>query len=675
MNQHEKPSARLLVSLRPLLSFTWRVLVILSACRLALVAWQWPRVTDADMLANVFIQGIRFDLVLAGLFLAIPALAFPILASNRFLVPAWRTLLRFGLPVALVTIVFMECSTPSFIDQFDSRPNMLFFEYLNRPGEVGATLWAAYKLPIILAIAIVGVMARLTFRQFGRLVLPIRATGMWPALLVAPALLVLCLGLVRSTLDHRPVNPSTVALSDDPLVNDLALSSAYTALYAVYETRHEAEGGFRYASIDDDTVIREVRAAMMIDAAEFVADEYPTLHRQTISDPTIARQNLVIIVEESLGAEFVGSLGGLDLTPNLDALASDGIWFENLYATGIRSARGLEAVVTGFTPTPARSVVKLPKSQRNFFTLAKFLADAGYETSFIYGGESQFDNMRRFFMNNGFQNVIDESDYEDPVFRGTWGVSDEDLFQRAHADFSRDRDQPFFSLVFTSSNHSPFQFPDGRVEPYGEEKNTVNNAVRYADYAVGRFIDDARNSHYWDNTVFLIVADHNSRVYGSEVIPVERFHIPGVILGGRIEPAVFNPVASQVDLAPTLLSLIGVAGIHPMIGRDLTRPEMQVDAGRAIMQFNGTQAYLAGEEVVVLQKDLPVQHFLFRNRKLIPASQPNPELTTRALAHAAWSSKAYEESLYSLPGQVDLPGNVARAPARTSLMGRPGGFL
>lgn len=674
MNQLENSAKRLQVSLRPLMSFTWRVLVILSVCRLILVIWQWQRVTDADMLANIFVQGLRFDLVLTGLFLAIPVLVFPVLASTRFLVPAWRALLRFGLPLALVTIVFMECSTPSFIDQFDSRPNMLFFEYLNRPGEVGATLWSAYKLPIILAIGIVGVMARVTLRQFGKLVLPIQPTGIWPALLVTPALLVLCLGLVRSTFDHRPVNPSTVALSADPLVNDLALSSAYTALYAVYETRHEAEGGFRYASIDDDTVIGEVRAAMMIDAANFTSDEYPTLHRQSIPGPTVARQNLVIIVEESLGAEFVGSLGGLDLTPNLDAMADDGIWFENLYATGVRSARGLEAIVSGFTPTPARSVVKLPKSQRNFFTLAQLLAAAGYETSFIYGGESQFDNMRRFFMNNGFQHVIDEADYQDPVFRGTWGVSDEDLFQRAHTDFSRDHEQPFFSLVFTSSNHSPFQFPDGRVEPYGEDKNTVNNAVRYADYAVGKFIEDARSSDYWDNTVILIVADHNSRVYGSEVIPVERFHIPGIILGGRIEPAVFRPVASQIDLAPTLLSLIGVEGAHPMIGHDLSRPEMRVNPGRAIMQFNGTQAYMEGDELVVLQKDLPVQHLLFQNRRLIPASQPNPGLTTRALAHAAWSSKAYEELLYSLPGEFDLPDRIARAPARSGLLGRPGGF-
>jgi len=653
---------RVQVSLRPLASFAWHTLVILSLSRLLLVAWQWDRVFDAGMLANVFLQGLRFDLVLAGLLLTIPVLCFPILASNRLLVPAWRLLLGLGLPLALMAVIFLECSTPSFIGQFDSRPNMLFLEYLNRPREVGATLWSAYPLPIVGALFLVGASGWFSCRRFRRLVSPIEPTGILPALLVTPVLLVICLAMIRSTLDHRPVNPSTVALSVDPLANELALNSTYTVLYAAYETRHESTGGFSYAPVDDRTMTREVRAAMMVDPESFTSDAYPTLHRQALPVPAGEFSNLVIIVEESLGAEFVGSLGGLELTPNIDAMKNEGIWFENLYATGVRSARGLEAIVTGFTPTPARSVVKLPKSQRDFFTLAQLLSNAGYETSFIYGGEAQFDNMRRFFMNNGFQQVVDETDYEDPVFMGTWGVSDEDLFARANEEFSRERENPFFSLVFSSSNHSPFDFPDGRVEPYGGNKNTVENAVRYADYAIGRFFDMAREADYWKNTVFLVVADHNSRVYGPEVVPIERFHIPAVILGGPVQPSVFSPVASQIDLAPTLLSLIGVEGEHPMIGHDLTRPDMQQAPGRAIMQFNNTQAYMEGEKVVVLQKDLPVSHFRFADGQLVSSPDSDPALETRALAHAAWSSKAYENSLYRLPeGDSLRQASVSRA--------------
>jgi len=617
------------------------------------VTWQWQRVIDADMLGSVLVQGLRFDFVLLGLFLAIPVLLFPLLASNRFLVPAWRSLLSICLPVALLLLLFMECSTPSFVDQFDSRPNILFFEYLNHPREVGATLWAAYKLPIIVAVFVVTLFTWVNAKQIGKLARPIQPTGILPALLVTPLLLLVCFGIIRSTTDHRAVNPSTVALSSDPLVNELALSSAYTALYALYETRHEQEGGFRYGEIDDEEVYAAITDSMLIDAAAFTSDRLRTLHNQALADPTVTRKNLVIIVQESLGAEFVGALAGLGVTPNLDELSDQGIWFTNLYATGTRSVRGLEAVVSGFTPTPARSVVKLGRSQRNFFTLAGLLGRSGYESSFIYGGEAQFDNMRRFFMNNGFDRVIDKSDYEQPKFVGSWGVSDEDLFDRAHEEFSTEHEKPFFSLVFTSSNHSPFQFPDGRIELFDAEKNTVNNAVKYADFALGEFIKKARKSNYWDDTVFLIVADHNSRVYGNEVVPVKRFHIPGLILGGSITPSVITTVASQIDLAPTLLSLIGVACEHPMIGRDLMQPKMQASAGRAIMQFNGSQAYMEGDQVAILQKNLPVQQYLFRDGQLLRETDVDPELAKRALAHSAWSSLAYEKSLYRLRADGD----------------------
>jgi phosphoglycerol transferase MdoB-like AlkP superfamily enzyme len=653
MNTDQSTINILAASLRPLWAFAWRVVLALTVCRLAFVVWQWQRVNDADMLAAIFVQGLRFDLVILGLLLAIPVLCFPFLASNRFLLPAWRLFLSFLLPLALALVVFMECSTPSFIDQFDSRPNILFFEYLDSPREVGSTLWAAYKVPLILAMIIVVAVAWESARHIGKLVRPIQPTGVLPAILATPLLLFVCFGFVRSTTDHRAVNPSTVALSNDPLVNELALSSSYTALYALYETRHEESGGFRYAKIDDQQVVEQVRAAMMIEPESFTSDSLPTLHRQVLVNPPVDKKNLVVIVQESLGAEFVGSLGGIGVTPNIDRLSREGIWFTNLYATGVRSARGLEAIVSGFTPTPSKSVVKLGRAQRNFFTLAELLRNSGYDTGFIYGGEAQFDNMRRFFMNNGFDRVIDKADYENPVFTGSWGVSDEDLFNRAHEEFNAPHERPFFSLVFSSSNHSPFEFPDGRIENFDEEKNTVNNAVKYADYALGQFIEKAKHSRYWDDTVFLIVADHNSRVYGSEVIPVVRFHIPGLILGGSIEPLSITTVASQIDLAPTLLSLIGIESEHPMIGRDLTRSEVQASAGRAIMQFNGTQAYMEGDRVVVLQKNLPASQFRYRDGRLMAEAAVDPELLKKAIAHSAWSSMAYERSLYRLPAADD----------------------
>lgn len=218
----------------------------------------------------------------------------------------------------------------------------------------------------------------------------------------------------------------------------------------------------------------------------------------------------------------------------------------------------------------------------------------------------------------------------------------------ANKRFSQPHEKPFFSLVFSVSNHSPYEFPDGHIELYDAEKNTVNNAVKYADWSLGQFFQHAKTSNYWDNTIFLVVADHNSRVYGAELVPIEHFHIPGVILGGGIQPSVFSPVASQIDLAPTLLSMMGVSSDHPMIGHDLTRKEFEDYPGRAIMQYNTTQAFMEGNNVVLLQKDKAPENYRYLDGKLVPFEPDDPTIVTRAIAHSIWSSLAYEKSLYKM---------------------------
>jgi len=397
--------------------------------------------------------------------------------------------------------------------------------------------------------------------------------------------------------------------------------------------------------MDDDEVLEVILSEAGIKPTGQFDAAAPTLHHQKATHTREQPLNLVIVLEESLGADFVGSLGGKDLTPELDKLADQGISFERLYSTGVRSVRGIEAVITGLTPRPRLSVVKLAETQHNFFTLASLLERHGYQTSFVYGGESHFDNMKRFFLNNGFQTIIEEDDYDQPVFTGSWGVSDEDLFNRAHDVFDNAGEQPFFSLVFTSSNHAPFEIPENRVSvsPYGPRET----AIKYADYALGRFFDMARLSGYWENTVFLIVADHNANVFGGKLVPVERFRIPGVILGGTIEPRRIPGITSQIDLLPTLLSLIGLSSDHPSIGRDLTLPEYAAGSGRALMQFNGLQAYMEEGRVVVLQPDL--EPMIYRSNaggemELIPEGEP--ALERKALAYSLWGPMTIRNRAY-----------------------------
>ena len=622
---------------------------LLTLSRAALIAWQWERVSAAGMLGTIMLQGVRADLILLGYFLVLPLLLAPVLAQ-RFAVSVWRPLIAAWASLALVFIVFMETASPPFISQFDVRPNRLFIEYLANPKEVTSMLWEGFRAAVLLGLACTLLLGAALYRVLRR---ASKEAVTWPVrtvLLSWPLLVVLVFFQVRSTTAHRPANPALFALTKDALVNSLIINSPWSVIDAVNSLGREAKSSEIYGDMPRERVLAEVKAAPWLSGYEYAQPNLPTLHRQQAAVQRTRPLNLVIVLEESLGATFVQSLGGLPVTPELEKLKGEGWWFEQLYATGTRSVRGIEAVVAGYAPTPARSVVKLTLAQQGFYTLAAGLKEQGYNTEFVYGGEAHFDNMRSFFTGNGFQNIVDRAQMK-PKFEGSWGASDEDLFDKSlerlktlHA-----QDKPFFSLIFSSSNHEPFEFPDGKIDLHDTAKQTVNNAVKYADFALGKFIAAAKKEAYWKDTVFLIVADHDTRVYGNSLVPIKKFHIPGLILGADIEPKRVRTIASQIDIAPTLLSLMGVSSEHPMIGRDLARESEA--PGRALIQFQNNFAYLEdGSATVLTPGHAPLLgHYNPANGELaIGADKPTAAQVDKALAHVMLPSLLYRQQQYKL---------------------------
>ena len=620
-----------------------------------LITWQWERVSATNSVFSMLAQGLRSDLMTLGLFAAPAVVLLPALVVIGR-VTSWVRACCVWLSLSLVAIVFLELATPQFLLEFDSRPNRLFLEYLAYPDEVMAMLWNGYRGLLLLTVGAIAGLAWLIARHFMGYA---RDTNPWRArtvLLVWPIVVIVLFVMVRSSFQHRPANLATFAFCNDAMVNSLVANSAYSVLTAAHGLTYESQSSGMYGHMPSAEIVRRVRTGMGVPLADFTSEQFPTLHRQVASVSREKPLNLVIVLEESLGAGFVKKLGGIPITPNIDGLADQGIWFDELYATGTRSVRGIEAVVAGFPPTPALSVVKLSKAQRDFATLASVLARAGYRSEFVYGGESHFDNMRSFFLGNGFNNVVDRQDFAAPKFVGSWGVSDEDLFDMAHARISamHAAGGPFFTLVFSSSNHTPFEFPDGRIELHAAQKQTVHNAVKYADHALGQFIERARTSGYWADTLFLVVADHDTRVYGDELVPVGKFHIPGVILGADVTARRIDSLVSQIDLAPTLLSLMGVDSEHPFPGRDLTRtlPEFGNSPAplhaRAMMQFDRNFGWLERDRLTVLLPDGSSRQFTFdrKIKQLQPSMTTDPEAVRQALANVLMPAWLYREQRY-----------------------------
>jgi phosphoglycerol transferase MdoB-like AlkP superfamily enzyme len=284
------------------------------------------------------------------------------------------------------------------------------------------------------------------------------------------------------------------------------------------------------------------------------------------------RLNVFVICVESLSAEFLSRFGQKkNLTPFMDQWFKKGLFFTRFYATGTRTIRALEAVTLSIPPTPGRSLVKRPDNG-NMQNLGKVFKDRGYDIAFLYGGRGYFDNMNAFYSGNGFR-VVDLYDFEDGevLFQNAWGVSDGDLYRKAVKEANRAyaEGKPFFYFLMTTSNHRPYTFPEGKIDiPSGTGGR--NGAVKYTDYALGELLSLARKQKWFDDTVFVLVSDHCASSNGEVGLPLNKYHIPLFIYSPKYISAKEVPkISSQIDIGPTLLSLLGFTYNSYFWGNDI----------------------------------------------------------------------------------------------------------
>lgn len=362
-------------------------------------------------------------------------------------------------------------------------------------------------------------------------------------------------------------------------------------------------------------------------------------------------RNVVLISVESLSASFVGAYGSRDgLTPHLDALAREGLKFERVFATGTRTVRGLEALSLGTPPIPGQSIVRRPGNE-HLATLGELLAPQGVAPFFFYGGYGYFDNMNAYFAANGYA-VIDRTDIPKSAIaaENVWGVADESLFDQVLRTLdAQPAEQPFFAHVMTTSNHRPFTYPQGRVDipsPGGRE-----GAVKYTDYAIGRFVEQARSKPWFADTLFVITADHCAAVAGKTQLPVDKYHIPLVFYApSLLAAATYAPVLSQIDVAPTLLDVLGRAGKENLFGQSAFSPTL---VERAFVSNYQSLGYLRGGVLTVLQPKGVVETFRVDPQTLESTPAPvEPRRLEEAIAYYQSAAHAFKQGGLRAPARL-----------------------
>jgi phosphoglycerol transferase MdoB-like AlkP superfamily enzyme len=618
-------------------------IAVFTLGRAAFIVYFHDRLTDADhSIWWTFLYGLRLDTITACAFLLIPALLI------SFLPGAWAkvgsTLTSVFLLLLFVLAVYMENATLPFIAEYDVRPNVIFINYLKYPKEVLNTIWSVYKLELLLAGLMMAAFGWWFYRRIKPAILDVYSVAWWKrAIVFVPIFIIIFAGL-RSSFGHRPANPSDAVFSNNRLLNELAKNTIHNVVYAAYSRAAHDGTADKYGSMKIDEALLRVGKRLNIETT----GETPFMREVASHFSSDNKKNLVIFLQESIGAQFVAAIGGEPgITPRLNALSEEGLLFTRLYSNGTRSIRGISGTVAGFLSTPGQGVVKRNQSQSGFFTIASLLKPHGYRSSFFYGGESRFDNMKSWFFGNGFDEIYDEPTFTEAAFHGTWGVSDEDLVVKANQLFSEwnNAGEPFVSVMFTTTNHSPFEFPEGRIELLpGVPANSDKNAIKFADYAIGKFIDLAKENGYYDDTVIMVIADHNVRVYGDDIIPVDTFRVPALILGGGVTPARIDKLVTQPDALATALDLLGLDLAYPILGNSIFSDRQ---TGVSLLQFHELYGLRYEDEIAIIQPDKPAETYRVTAEDHLEPAAHNTALEKDALAFVVVLDYLYRNRLYT----------------------------
>jgi phosphoglycerol transferase MdoB-like AlkP superfamily enzyme len=539
--------------------------------------------------------GLVYDLSFL-LYAALPPALYVLLCPKRLWRSKGHTLFLHVLTgLALFAMLFVAVAEWLFWDEFGVRFNFIAVDYLVYSDEVINNILESYPIyPVLAFLVLLAMAATVGLRSTLKRALAAPLLQKSAALLYVGALAVAAFAVSAVIGQNFPL-----AMGGNVFQRELASNGPFQ-FFAAFRN-NELDYQQFYATLPDPRAAALLRAELSEPIARFVGSD-PLDIRRAIDNPGLEqRRNLVLVTIESLSAKYLGSFGDRrGLTPNLDALRDQSLFFSNFYATGTRTDRGLEAITLSIPPTPGRSIVKRIGRESGFASLGQQLEAKGYDSVFAYGGRGYFDNMNAFFGGNGYRIVDQSSVAEDQMhFQNAWGMADEDLYAQALkiADQDHAAGKPFFLQLMTTSNHRPYTYPDGRIDiPSGRGRE---GAVKYTDYAIGQFLDRARGKPWFNNTVFVFVADHTAGSAGKEDLPVANYHIPLFILApGLVVPHEVSTLSSQIDLAPTLLALLNMDYVSTFYGRNVLSDETR--PGRALLGNYQHLGLFDGKDLAIL---------------------------------------------------------------------------
>ncbi len=535
----------------------------------ALILYSFSSVdTSFFELLKIFSVGLLYDII-AYFYYIIPFVIYLFLIPQKIFNSKLHKIISLVIFfLVLYGVVFNGFSEWFFWDEFGKRFNFIAVDYLVYTNEVIQNIQESYPMPLLITVIFLitgGIfygLSRLThgFENLFSDYSTYRSR-------VMPSIILLLLPLLLFFLFNKQ-NVAT-SVSGNRYNQELAKNGFYS-LFSAFRNNELNYYEF-YKTENNQKVLKHYRELVSTAQSHFLSEDLNQTLRAIKAQGEEQQHNVMLVMIESLSSAYMGVYGNpKKLTPHMDALTKKSLFFSNFFATGTRTVRGMEAVTMSVPPTPGRSIVKRPDNH-NMFGMGWIFKDKGYENKFIYAGHGYFDNMNEYFSHNGFD-IVDRLAFEEEeiTFANVWGVCDEDLFSKSiqEADRSYANKKPFFNFIMTTSNHRPYTYPDGKIDIPSHSGRS--GGVKYTDYAVDQFLKQASKKPWFDETLFVFVADHNGGSAGKLELPLYRYKIPFMVYAPKlIKPQEISKLSSQIDLAPTLFGLMNWSYKSKFYGKDI----------------------------------------------------------------------------------------------------------
>jgi len=636
-------------------------LILSSGTRVTLYVWSFSNIDFSIIgLFCIFFTGLFFDIGTISFFLFPYALYLLAIPNKLIGSKLDKIVTKFAFFIGLLTFIFTTFAEFTFWEEFSSRFNFIAVDYLVYTNEVVGNINESYPLPILLSIVFAAVFLIIFFINKKKVFINTfqHSTSIKEKVIIASITGFIALFFFLF------ITNKNAEWSENRYENELSKTGIYS-FFAAFRNNELSYTDF-YLTQDLAVSIAALQKNVLQKSDVLTAPEKHPLRRLVTNNGKEKTPNVIFICIESLSADFMGRYGNKwAVTHFMDSLTEESVTFDNLYATGTRTVRGMEAITLSIPPSPGRSIVKR-ENNKGFFNIGTVFKQKGYKNVFFYGGDGYFDNMNQFFGGNGFE-IVDRgrgylmgdefkskrTNIEDNevTFENAWGVCDEDIYRKVikEADINHQNKKPFFNFIMTTSNHRPYTYPENKIE--FEPGSGRHAAVRYTDFAIGKFIQLAKSKPWFKNTVFVIMADHCASSAGKRDLDVAKYHIPGFIYNlPQQEPKAINKICSQIDIFPTLFGYLNWTYESQLIGKDISKTVS--NEGRALIGNYRNLGLLKGKTLMVLNDKKSANLFNWEEKtNTLTPMNTDPKFLKNTLGYYHANDYFYQNNYY----KIDTP--------------------